>query len=186
MIPMVLHTDMAQHFTLLSNLKDVCQPTYNEEGDKAKGDKKKLVLCEAVLHMADISNPSKPWSVSLEWSNRVFNEFWQQGDLEKQYNLPISMLCDRDNTKQDESQVNFMDFIVAPFLFATAVAFPTALRHLVDGILENRKAWSELIVKRLSEQEGDATEEVNRWTDRMTGFQTKYDEAVKAMEATLA
>lgn len=138
MIPMVLNTDMAHHFTLLSNLKDVCSTTYNEEGDKAKAEKKKLILCEAVLHMADISNPSKPWTVSVEWSNRVFNEFWQQGDLEKQYNLPISMLCDRDNTKQDESQVNFVDFIVAPFLFATAVAFPTALRPLVDGLLENR------------------------------------------------
>ena len=35
---------------------------------------------------------------------------------EKKEGLPVSMLCDRDSTWQDESSVNFIDFIVCPFL----------------------------------------------------------------------
>ena len=48
-----------------------------------------------------------------------------------------------------------------------------------------RKAWSDIIIKRISENEGDNSEEIKKWQDRMAGFQTKYEDAVKAIEAAL-
>ncbi|XP_055847989.1 dual specificity calcium/calmodulin-dependent 3',5'-cyclic nucleotide phosphodiesterase 1B-like [Episyrphus balteatus] len=41
-------------------------------------------------------------------------EFFKQGDRERELNIPISPLCDRYDTLIPESQINFIDFIVEP------------------------------------------------------------------------
>jgi len=47
------------------------------------------------IHMADISNPSKKWSISFNWIEILFEEFFAQGDEERKLGLPISDLMDR-------------------------------------------------------------------------------------------
>jgi len=44
----------------------------------------------------------------------LLEEFFRQGDLEKELGLPFSPLCDRNNTLVAESQICFIDFIVEP------------------------------------------------------------------------
>jgi hypothetical protein len=34
-----------------------------------------------LVHIADISNPAKPWKVCFAWTNRVMQEFWNQVTL---------------------------------------------------------------------------------------------------------
>lgn len=53
---------------------------------------------ESILHASDISNPIKPYELYEGWTTKVMEEFWNQGDLERKENLPISMLCDRFTT----------------------------------------------------------------------------------------
>lgn len=48
------------------------------------------------IHMSDISNPTKEWDLSLMWTNLVYEEFFDQGDREKELGLPIGPLMDRD------------------------------------------------------------------------------------------
>lgn len=43
-----------------------------------------------------------------------FNDIFSLGDREKALNLPISPLCDRASTLVPESQIGFVEFIVAP------------------------------------------------------------------------
>ena len=62
------------------------------------------VLC-FLLHSADISNPAKPWDIHNRWTTRIMEEFFQQGDREKQLSLPPSPLCDRNTTSIPESQL---------------------------------------------------------------------------------
>jgi hypothetical protein len=64
---------------------------------------------------------------------------------------------------------------------------PSCLISLYIIVIINayRKAWSDIIIKRISENEGDNSEEIKKWQDRMAGFQTKYEDAVKAIEAAL-
>ena len=38
-----------------------------------------VLLLESALHMADISNPVKPWEIYQKWLNRVMEEFYHQG-----------------------------------------------------------------------------------------------------------
>ena len=58
-----------------------------------------------LLHSADVSNPAKPWEVHTQWTARVMEEFFKQGDREKELSLPVSPLCDRDTTNIPESQI---------------------------------------------------------------------------------
>ena len=46
--------------------------------------------------------------------NRIVEEFFQQGDRERQLGLPISPFMDRENPKIPRSQINFIEFICAP------------------------------------------------------------------------
>lgn len=41
-------------------------------------------------------------------------EFFQQGDQEKEMALPVSMLCDRGNVELPKSQCGFIQFVVRP------------------------------------------------------------------------
>ena len=41
-------------------------------------------------------------------------EFFSQGDLERAQGLPVSPLCDRATTSRAQSQINFIEFVVAP------------------------------------------------------------------------
>ena len=36
-----------------------------------------------LIHSADISNPAKPSKISQQWTDKVYKEFFRQGDLEK-------------------------------------------------------------------------------------------------------
>lgn len=45
---------------------------------------------------------------------QLLEEFFQQGDKERELGLPFSPLCDRNNTLVAESQIGFIEFIVEP------------------------------------------------------------------------
>ena len=51
---------------------------------------------------------------ACRWSLRVMEEFFNQGDREKEEGLPITPLCDRGTTSLSASQINFLEFIVVP------------------------------------------------------------------------
>ena len=41
-------------------------------------------LLAVAVHAADISNPTKPSELNLKWAGRIMNEFYAQGDAERQ------------------------------------------------------------------------------------------------------
>merc|ERR1712194_398236 len=67
-----------------------------------------------LLHAADISNSAKSKDLATYWSSRVLSEFFLQGDKEKELGLPISPLCDRDTVNVQDSQINFIKFVIQP------------------------------------------------------------------------
>jgi cAMP-specific phosphodiesterase 4 len=67
-----------------------------------------------MFHLADISNPTKPWDVCLEWTELLFVEFFEQGDNERKRNLSITYLMDRKEVNIAKSQIGFLDIIITP------------------------------------------------------------------------
>jgi hypothetical protein len=59
-----------------------------------KKDDKFFALCCAIK-VADLSHTAKDLEIHLKWTERVSEEFFKQGDLEKAKGLPVSMYCDR-------------------------------------------------------------------------------------------
>ena len=73
----------------------------------------------------------------------LFEEFFAQGDLEKQIDLPISMLCDRSTTNVAGAQPGFINFVTMPFFKALGQVLPGILDkgQSVDGLKENCEKW---------------------------------------------
>merc|ERR1712157_441105 len=96
-----------------------------ENGDVALG---------TLLHAADISNSCKPLAIAVQWAGLVLEEFFMQGDIERESRLPISPLCDRTTVSKEGSQIGFASFIVRPLY--------EALRPIIDvqRALENLAA----------------------------------------------
>ena len=58
-----------------------------------------------VLHSADVAHPTKAWDLHKEWTARCMEEFFNQGDREKEMGLDVSPLCDRNTTQAPQSQI---------------------------------------------------------------------------------
>ncbi|XP_055331385.1 dual specificity calcium/calmodulin-dependent 3',5'-cyclic nucleotide phosphodiesterase 1A-like isoform X8 [Paramacrobiotus metropolitanus] len=120
-IDMVLATDMSIHFQQIKNMKSLL--SMPESIDKSKA-------LQLVLHACDISHPAKPWDLHYKWTIGVLEEFFQQGDREKELGLPFSPLCDRQTTVIPQSQIGFIDFIVEPSMTIMADMLEKILRPL--------------------------------------------------------
>ena len=74
---------MAFHFKDLEHYKArVSSPDF----DYSKGADKKISL-NMFVHLADISNTTKPWTICSWWIDLLFVEFFAQGDKEKEVGL---------------------------------------------------------------------------------------------------
>ena len=59
---------------------------------------------KALVHAADISNPTRTFDIAYLWAKKVVQEFFDQGDKERALGLEISRLCDRNTTNFAKSQ----------------------------------------------------------------------------------
>jgi hypothetical protein len=102
-----------------------------------------IVLSYAV-HSADISSPAKAFKICNKWKERVYEEFFSQGELEKKDGLSVSLLCDRNTTNPLKSQVGFISYVVAPTFDALVNLFPS-LAIYVDNISANVEKYKDLV-----------------------------------------
>ena len=58
-----------------------------------------------MVHCSDLSNPTKPLDIYRQWVDRIMEEFFRQGDREREIGLEISPMCDRYNATIEKSQV---------------------------------------------------------------------------------
>ncbi|RIA95743.1 hypothetical protein C1645_733754 [Glomus cerebriforme] len=101
------------------------------------------LLLKVLIHAADLSNTVRPWEISKLWSDRVVDEFFRQGDLEKGNNLPVSPNMDREQSHQCQISLGFGDFVVKPYFEAFA-AFLNPSTIFLDILAENRVFWDNL------------------------------------------
>ena len=109
-IRIVLATDFSKHFEVLGQFKSKLASGPLEY---SKLEDRRLVLCVA-LKCADVSHTAKSTDMHLEWTNRVTEEFYTQGDIERQRNLPLSPYMDRKTGDLPKSQIGFISFLVLP------------------------------------------------------------------------
>ena len=97
-----------------------------------------------IIHTADISNPSKPLEIYLNWANRCVSEFFNQGDLERKRGLPVSFNCDRNTVSLPKSQLGFINFIVEPHFKMFTEYFPQ-LEFTTQNITINKEYFTRVV-----------------------------------------
>ena len=103
----IIHTDMCKHFPMVDRIREcsAALPTswtsWTSSGgiNRTRSEEDRMLFVAAmVLHAADISNPVRALKVSRAWADRIMNEFFHQGDLEKEAGFQVSPMCDRGGT----------------------------------------------------------------------------------------
>ena len=130
MISCVLSTDMVNHGKSLNFLKKCLKE------DFIKKEEDNQDFMDLLIHSADISNPTKTFEVYYKWAKLVVEEFYYQGDKEKELGLKCS--CDRNKVTLYKSQLGFIDYIINPFFGEFIKVFPK-LNYIYDNVEENRK-----------------------------------------------
>lgn len=153
LIEMVLATDNAKHDDHLRRLERLLVEVQAEGAAALRGDEapkhteidvldRKYFMFGTVLHAADISNPCKPQPIMLQWTERVLEEFWAQGDEEKGLGLPISPLCDRASGSKavPKGQVGFITFVVLPY-YQLIAKIVLEVEEALSQLNENVSFW---------------------------------------------
>ena len=138
MIEAVLHTDMTKHFAMVNSMKGLLLQGEEESEDGAESMWKVLMF---MLHLADISSQAKPDPLFRHWTVRCMDEFFDQGELEAQYGLPISPNCNRDTTNVAKSQTGFMKFVVGPAYEVLGGFIPALEEEVLPLIEANLNTW---------------------------------------------
>ena len=82
------------------------------------------------------------------WTSRCLDEFFAQGDKERERGLPISPNCDRTTTKEADSQIGFMNFVVKPAFVLLAEIIPEVSKNILPVIESNLVYWGDQKSKR--------------------------------------
>ena len=145
MISCVLTTDMSNHKKSL----DFMNKCLNENNQIQEDDKQNYM--NLIVHSADISNPTKTFDIYYKWAELVVEEFYQQGDKEKELGLNCS--CDRNKISLYKSQLGFIDYVEIPFYTLFVKVFPK-LNFLYENLDNNRKR-----IQLLEEESNEKKEE---------------------------
>uniref|UniRef100_A0A1A9UU50 Phosphodiesterase n=1 Tax=Glossina austeni TaxID=7395 RepID=A0A1A9UU50_GLOAU len=170
-IDIVLSTDMSKHMSLLADLKTMVETKKVAGSGVLLLDNytDRIQVLENLVHCADLSNPTKPLSLYKRWVGLLMEEFFLQGDKERESGMDISPMCDRHNATIEKSQVGFIDYIVHPLWETWADLVHPDAQDILDTLEENRDYYQkESDQENLAElEEGDETAG-ERGDDNMT------------------
>merc|ERR1719499_2740877 len=121
----ILGTDMSLHSSHLEELITIAECRAKPEGNRSPLETAERMLALSV-HTADISNVAKPFDICTKNIDRLFKEFFRQGDEEKRLGLPFSMMCDRETTNIQKSEALYIQLLVKPWFnhFASVIQGP--------------------------------------------------------------
>jgi hypothetical protein len=144
----ILATDFARHARFLENARWL----------EAVGlEERPLQLeMELIIKAADISNVVKPFAVARRWALRVTDDFFMQGDVERERGMDVTPSCDRFVQSRVALQKGLIDHVTAPYFAAISRVFPSLARFeaqmkdnnaswelLDDAALEESRDWDE-------------------------------------------
>ena len=137
----ILATDLAIHFREAKNIRslaDMASSNNLDLGDESA----RRTLQTAMMTAADLGAVSKPWNTHFHVTQLVAEEFWAQGDLEREafHEEPAPML-----DRQASLAVTQLDFIdnVCKDVYSDMKNFHPTLGSMLDGVLSNRERWSQ-------------------------------------------
>lgn len=176
-IDLVICTDMATNSQMLASFtaaldkaaaRDPSSQTFDSTQGVAEAAfvpstrEEAILLLQIALKCADIGHLAVSWDLHIRWVKRLEQEFFAQGDQERQLGLPISFLMDRTKPGVSQTQVGFFNFVVQPLFRSMARASPVA-EPLLLAVMANGDQWRSMEAtpeKQKSDSDARASETV--------------------------
>jgi hypothetical protein len=138
-VEMILSTDMTKHFALLGSFRSkvgISDISLDKDEDK-------MLVLQVALKCADLGHSAKISELHFKWTKLVCEEFFNQGDIEKARNLPVSMYCDRDSTNVPKSQAGFLKNVCIPLYetFCSLLNSESIKNHCLGNLKKNLAFW---------------------------------------------
>lgn len=146
-IDMVLATDMSKHMSLLADLKTMVETKKVTSSGVLLLDNytDRIQVLKNMVHCADLSNPTKSLELYRQWTDRIMDEFFHQGDRERERGMEISPMCDKHTASVEKSQVGFIDYIVHPLWETWADLVHPDAQDILDTLEDNRNWYQSMI-----------------------------------------
>lgn len=106
---MILSTDMSKHGEFMGAFKG----GLGVEG-AASDPAQQPLLYSLLIKVCDISNPARPQPIAHWWNEACYQEFYNEGDADKEAERAVNPLHDRINNVIPKSSVGFINFCVLP------------------------------------------------------------------------
>eukprot|EP00123_Amoebidium_parasiticum_P009925 comp19782_c1_seq2/m.23716 comp19782_c1_seq2/g.23716 ORF comp19782_c1_seq2/g.23716 comp19782_c1_seq2/m.23716 type:complete len:414 (-) comp19782_c1_seq2:841-2082(-) len=140
----ILATDLANHFPNLATFKKFVRPGSKAHDGQVMYERNnpehRRALSGMLMTCCDIANCTKTWDVQMSASERVYQEFFAQGDEEKKAGQQPIPMMDRETANIPELQVGFLQHVCVPTYQALAGLLHET-QPMVDGVTANLKHW---------------------------------------------
>ncbi|KAK7451775.1 3',5'-cyclic-nucleotide phosphodiesterase [Stygiomarasmius scandens] len=138
----VLATDMSVHQAWMNNFRMVLDDIRagNDVEQDEEDWKKRVLMCQAIIKCADISNPSRPFTISRHWSTALMSEWTSQASLERCLGLPCTVQDKDDPHSEAKSQIFFGSTFAKP-LWEVLVEGVPELQPFLDQCNSNLETW---------------------------------------------
>ncbi|XP_057371370.1 high affinity cAMP-specific and IBMX-insensitive 3',5'-cyclic phosphodiesterase 8A-like [Daphnia carinata] len=151
-IDMVLATEMTKHFEHLTKFINIFAKPFLKDEDQYEppeidytslNTSENIILVKRMLiKCADVSNPTRPLNMCIEWARRIAEEYFNQTAEEKAKGLPVVMpQFDRQTCSIPKSQIGFTDYFVSD-MFDAWDAF-AEVPELLQHMKRNYQFWKE-------------------------------------------
>ncbi|KAI1784861.1 HD-domain/PDEase-like protein [Ganoderma leucocontextum] len=130
----VLATDMGVHFDFMAEFTKLV------DGADFPELKRRVLVCQALIKCADISNPSRPYLVSQHWATALESEWSSQLLLEKHLHLPPSVKPSDSRVGEAKGQIWFNNTFARPLFELVAQGVPS-MERFAQQTRENFALW---------------------------------------------
>jgi cAMP-specific phosphodiesterase 4 len=142
LIKMVLGTDMKNHFGHVASLQKALEghkqkQTWFSESDPV--DQEHLFV--NAVHLADISSSCKPARIAVEWTARLEKEWFDEGDDQRNLDLPVGPMNDRNKPNTAKSQAGFLKFLVEPLVKVFSDIVGDGISPIIQNLQLNHQFW---------------------------------------------
>lgn len=140
-IDCILSTDLGSHFGFMAKFN----ATTTSEDFKVSSKRNRVILLQGAIKLSDVGHTSKGPENHMKWTERIMEEFFQQGDHEKRLGVSVSAFMDREKMVNQKGicQEGFLNYVVMPLFKSWTALFPES-QLLLDNLQTNFQYWKDM------------------------------------------
>lgn len=144
----ILATDLSQHFKIISKLESLANrvqtagnvKNYLDSLDRQERKQTVDLLLCLLMTSSDLSDQTKDWSTTKNTAKNIYDEFFCQGDREKEMGLSPIANMDREKACVPKVQISFMEHIAEPVYTLLSKVWPET-SCVIDRVHLNKQRW---------------------------------------------